>query len=60
MAPPKKKPVARLTLVVEYDEVPSDETLDRVLDEARGEGAITSAEFETLQLVKRDISRGAR
>jgi hypothetical protein len=56
----KAKPVARLTLVVEYDTLPADDEIDRVLDAAREYGAVVSAEFETLQLVKRDVKHGVR
>lgn len=49
----KPKPVARLTMVVEFDEIPDDDAIERILDEARAVGAIAKAEFETLQLVKK-------
>ncbi len=46
---------ARLTLIVEFDEVPEMSAVERILDEARGYGGIKSALFETLQLVKKEL-----
>jgi hypothetical protein len=52
----KEIPVARLTLVVEFDTLPEENDLERILDEARSTGAIKSAEYETLKLVKRRLT----
>jgi hypothetical protein len=51
----KSKPVARLELIVEFDTLPEEDDLDRILDECRSHGAIKKAMFETLQLVKREL-----
>jgi hypothetical protein len=52
----KEIPVARLTLVVEFDNMPEDDDINRIIDEARSTGAVRSAEYETLKLVKRKLA----
>lgn len=42
-------------MVVEFDDMPDEDSIERILDEARSHGAIAKAEYETLQLVKKII-----
>lgn len=46
---------AVVTLVVEYDEMPSDEHLEELVACARGEGAVQTAELAVLAPFKRDL-----
>jgi hypothetical protein len=50
-----KEIVARLTLIVEFEEVPSEDELDEIVEAARSYGTTKKAEFETLKPVKRTL-----
>jgi hypothetical protein len=49
------KIVARLTLVVEYEDIPDAREIEEVLDSARNYGGVKRATFETLELVKKEL-----
>ena len=51
----KKPPVAVLTLVVEYDDLPDRSELEELLDKAREVGGPVQAKFEIRQLVTTDL-----
>ena len=56
MTPPIAKPVtpvARFTLILEYDEYPDTDTIDEILVLACGDARVTSAILERLQLTTR-------
>jgi hypothetical protein len=44
---------ARLTLVVEYEDLPSDADVEDLVDRARGDGEVVKADYEILVPVKR-------
>mgnify|MGYP003577227160 CR=1 FL=1 len=48
-------PVARLTMVVEFDEIPDLAEVERIMDEARSYGAVKQVTWETLQLSKKEL-----
>lgn len=51
----KPTPAARLTLVVEYDDVPADREIEDIVEQARGLGTIIKADYEMLKLAKRSF-----
>ena len=48
-------PVARLTIIAEYDDIPDHEHLETVLDELRGSGTLKEAKLYILKEVVKDL-----
>lgn len=55
MKTPRKSPAARLTLVVEFDDVPDSSEVERIVEEGRAYGYVKQATWELLTLVKKEL-----
>lgn len=55
MAADAAKIVARLTLVVDYEEVPDTDEIESLVESARGLGIVVQAELTMLKTTKKDF-----
>ena len=51
----QRKPVATLTLIVDFDEFPTDDDLAGVVEEARGFGTLRQASLQSYEPIVRDL-----